>query len=367
MNETLIDHKLQSNRLQMVREKLSDWEVKSILIESAANRFWLSGFTGSAGWLLVSEDKAILGTDSRYWVQASSQSPEFELMRFQGGPDKYLADFVSEAVDGPIGIESEYLTLKQYEQLKGLIEAEWIQLDGSLEALRRIKTNEEIETIRKAAALTDKAMAKVNELAKPGITERELAWQLEKIMREAGASALSFPVIVASGPNAARPHHEPGERRLTEGDSIIVDMGAKFGGYCSDLTRSFFLSEQPSSRFREIYGTVLAAQESALENMKSGMSGKEIDSLARNIIDDAGYGEEFGHGLGHGVGIDIHESPNLSPRAPDDGLMARSVVTVEPAIYIEDWGGVRIEDLVMLTEDGIEILSHCQKISQIHV
>ncbi len=365
MYKTAIEINLQAIRLHSVREKLTEWGVNSILVESAANRFWLSGFSGSAGWLLVSEDKAILGTDSRYWVQVSSQSPDFELMKFEGDPEKYMADLVSQAADGPIGLESQHLSMKQFKQLKSYVEAEWIQLDGALESLRKIKSNEEIKTIKLAAALTDKAMAGVNELAEPGISERELAWQLEKTMREAGASGLAFPVIVASGPNAARPHHEPGDRRLAAGDSIIVDMGAKFDNYCSDLTRSFFLGDQPSSQFSEIYETVLNAQENALNNMKSGLSGAEIDSLSRTIIEDAGYGAEFGHGLGHGVGIDIHESPNLSPRAPNVGLPACSVVTVEPGIYIDNWGGVRIEDLVMLTEDGIEILSQCQKIPHI--
>ncbi len=356
------DNDFHASRLNSVRERFSDWKVESILIESASNRFWLSGFSGSSGWLLVSKDKAILGTDSRYWVQAEKQSPDFEFRRFQGNQDEYMAEFVAEAGDGAIGIESQHITLKQFKQLNKVAEAQWVQLEDSIESLRKTKTKQEVEIIRSAAAITDMAMAMVNELARPGMSEKELAWELEKFMKESGASGLAFPVIVASGPNAARPHHEPGDRQLSLGDSIIVDMGAKLNGYCSDLTRSFFLGNQLSDRFSEIYNTVLVAQENVLKNMKSGMSGAKIDSFAREIIDNAGYGDEFGHALGHGVGIDIHESPSLSSRAPELGLMAGSVVTVEPGIYIENWGGVRIEDLVVLTVDGNQSLSHCQKI-----
>lgn len=367
MSEISGNHSLLSKRLQLVRNKLDDWGVNTLLVDSASNRFWLSGFTGTAGWILISENKAILGTDSRYWIQALSQSPAFELMRFKGDPESYLAQFLAEAAEGPIGIESQHLSLKQFEKLNKIIDAEWIKLDGALESLRQTKTNEEVDTIRKAAGLTDKAMAEVKNFARPGITELDLAWQLEKVMREAGATGLSFPIIVASGPNSARPHHEPGERTLAEGDTIIVDMGARCDGYCSDLTRTFYLGNGPSDRFNEIYEHVLDAQVNALQNMKAGMNGRDIDLLARDIINRAGFSNEFGHGLGHGVGIDIHESPNLSQRSTEEGLIASVVVTVEPGIYIEDWGGVRIEDLVLLTKNGVEILSHCEKIPHIPV
>ena len=361
MTQNAIESDIHLSRLQNVRENFGEWGVNAILIESPANRFWLSGFSGSAGWLLVNNEKAILGTDSRYWVQVISQSPNFKLMRFQGDPEAYMAEFLAEAGDGAIGIESQHLTLKQLKQLEKSAGFEWIQLDGAVESLRKTKSEDEIKIIERAAAITDKAMAMVSDLARPGMTERELAWKLERIMRESGASGISFPVIVASGPNAARPHHNPGDRQLTIGDSIIIDMGAKVDRYCSDLTRTFYLGESLSDRFSEVYNTVLDAQENALKNMKSGMNGAEIDLLARQTIDAAGYGEEFGHALGHGVGIEIHESPNLSSRASEEGLPAGSVVTVEPGIYIENWGGVRIEDLVLLKDDGNQVLSQCPK------
>jgi Xaa-Pro aminopeptidase len=227
--------------------------------------------------------------------------------------------------------------------------------------MREVKTAEEIEHLKAAAELTDLAMSQVGDLAEPGMTESELAWKLEQIMREAGAESMAFPIIVASGPNSALAHHTPGNRKLQYGEPLIVDMGARVNGYCGDLTRSFFTGDGPDDKFDEIYNIVLEAQVAAITGIKAGMMGNEADALARDIISEAGYGEEFGHSLGHGVGLDIHEGPGVSSLTVDHRLPDQSAVTIEPGIYIVGWGGVRIEDLVLVTASGCDYLSTCKK------
>jgi Xaa-Pro aminopeptidase len=225
-----------------------------------------------------------------------------------------------------------------------------------------VKTAVEIQKLRAAAAITDKAMAQVNQLARPGMTEKELAWALERQMREDGADGMAFPVIVASGPNSALPHHQTSNRRLQVGDVIIVDMGAELNGYKSDMTRSFYLGDEPTEKFWEIYNLVLAAHTAVFDQLRPGMTLRQIDSIARDLITAAGQSEHFGHGLGHGVGLDIHEAPFLSQRAPKEArIQAGMTVTIEPGIYIPGWGGIRIEDFAWVTKNGLEQISHCPK------
>jgi Xaa-Pro aminopeptidase len=350
-----------SKRLDSVRSNLANWEIDAVLITNSNNTRWLSGFSGSAGILLVSEEKALLGTDSRYWEQAEEQAPGFELFKFEGSRDAALLEFINQIDEAQIGFEADHLTVGRFDKLTSVTGVTWTKIENVLSQFRQMKDDREIAAIHAAAMITDTAMSKVNSLARPGMTERELAWKLEKIMKEDGATGLAFPVIVASGGNSARPHHEPGDRPLAKGDPIIIDMGAKLDGYCSDMTRSFYLGNNSDEQFKKIYDTVLQAQHNALQNMRGGMTGKEIDILARDIISNAGYGEEFGHSLGHGLGMEVHERPNLSPLAEDMIIEAGVVVTVEPGIYISGWGGVRIEDLVQVTEDGVNVLSACPK------
>ncbi|MCA9926743.1 MAG: M24 family metallopeptidase, partial [Anaerolineales bacterium] len=277
--------------------------------------------------------------------------------------EKDTAAFLQQANTHTIGLEAKHVTLEEAQKLEMAdTTIAWQSLPETVEPLRAIKTPAEIEAIRAAAAITDHAMMQVNEIARPGMTERELAWELEKIMREAGADSLAFPTIVASGPNSALPHYATGSRRLQPGDPIIIDMGAKLNGYHSDMTRSFFLGEKASVHYWELYHLVLRAQTAVLAQVRPGMTNKTIDSLARDIITRAGHKEHFGHGLGHGVGLDIHENPFLSPRSPEDEIVSAGMtVTVEPGIYISNWGGIRIEDLTIITENGLESLSQCPK------
>ncbi|MFQ5433651.1 MAG: M24 family metallopeptidase [Anaerolineae bacterium] len=347
-------------RVTAVRQKLAAWDVEGVLIASPANRRWLSGFTGSAGQLLITADTALLATDFRYWEQAVAQAPTFTLFKHNRTPENGRAFFV-EAGASTIAIEADHTTLSNAKQIRKAGEGITFKpIKSAIEPLRAIKTADEIETIRAAAAITDEVMAQFPDIARPGITEKEAAWELEKRMRELGADGMAFEVIVAAGENAALPHHRPTDRELRMGDPIIVDMGAMLNGYHSDMTRTFFLGE-PDEQFWAVYNLVLAAQTAVLDNLKPGLNGKEADALARDVIAAAGHGDHFGHGLGHGVGLEIHETPFLSVRSEKTTLAAGMTATIEPGVYLPGWGGVRIEDLVYLTENGIAFLSHCPK------
>ncbi len=363
-------------RLATVRGMLTAWGVDGVLISSPTNRRWLSGFTGSNGQLLITHDCALLATDFRYYEQVARQSPHFTLFKHERTQAE-TAVFIQTANVSTIGVEAAHTTLETMADLKTATSASdsgrrsvqavshinWIPLKTTVEPLRCIKSPAEIKAIHAAAAITDLAMAQVNQLARPGITERQLAWQLEMTMREAGADGMAFSVIVASGPNSALPHYATGERPLQPNDPIIIDMGAMLNGYRSDMTRSFFLGSEPTEQFWDVYNLVLEAQTAVIQTAKPGMSNKSVDAIARDIISNGGHSDHFGHGLGHGVGLDIHEEPFLSTRSTDDEFLTIGMtVTVEPGIYIPGWGGVRIEDLCVVGETGLERLSHCPKI-----
>ncbi|KAA3664528.1 MAG: M24 family metallopeptidase [Chloroflexi bacterium] len=349
-------------RLTAVQTHLSNWQVDALLIASATNRRWLSGFTGSNAQLLVTPDQATIATDSRYYQQATAQAPLFTLFKHER-TEKETAVFLHQANAQKIGLEANHTTLEEAKKLeKAAPSVEWVHLNETVEPYRRIKAIAEVEAIQAAAAITDQAMSLVNEITHPGMSEKALAWELEKAMREAGADSMAFPIIVASGANASSPHHMTGDRQLQPGDAIIIDMGAQLNGYRSDMTRTFFLGNAPTSQFIEVYELVLAAQTAVLTQTRPGMKNKEIDSIARNLIGNAGHREHFGHGLGHGVGLDIHEDPFLSPRSHEsETISAGMTLTVEPGVYIPGWGGVRIEDLTIITNEGLESLSHCPK------
>jgi Xaa-Pro aminopeptidase len=351
-----------AQRLTAVRQKLFDWQVDGVLITGPTNRRWLSGFTGSNAQLLVTAEKAIIATDFRYYQQAAAQAPLFTLFKHER-TEADTAVFLQQANVCTMGREAKLMTLEEAEKVEKANQSiSWVSLPETVEPLRALKTNAEIEAIRSAAAITDHAMAQVNQIARPGMTECELAWILEKTMREAGADSLAFPIIVASGSNGAFPHHGTGSRQLQPGDPIIIDMGAKLNGYHSDMTRTFFLGSQPDDEFWRIYNLVLEAQTAVLSQTRTGMANKTIDNIARSLIAETGHLDHFGHGLGHGVGLDIHENPFLSPRSPEAEVVASGMtITVEPGIYIPGWGGVRIEDLGFFTNTGIEQLSHCPK------
>ncbi|MBP6470075.1 MAG: aminopeptidase P family protein [Chloroflexi bacterium] len=349
-----------TDRLTAVRQHLAAWDIPAILITQPTNRRWLSGFTGSAGSLLVSADHALLATDSRYWEQAQAEAPAFRLVRHNRTDEDNLR-FLTAVAAATIGLEADHITLSEADRLKTIESITWVPISPSLETLRYHKTAGELAHIRAAAAITDQVMDLVPQVARPGMTERALAWELEKAMREAGAEGTAFDIIVAGGPNAALPHHHPGERPLQPNEPLLVDMGAQVNGYKSDLTRTFFLGAKPDAQFQAIYDVVQAAQTAVRQHAHPSQNGNQVDALAREVIQQAGYGENFGHGLGHGLGLDIHEGPffTFTPNGQRYSLAVGMVVTVEPGIYLPGWGGVRLEDLFLVTETGLEAISQC--------
>lgn len=358
-----------NHRLVRLREAMVAQKLPALLISAAANRRYVSGFTGSYGALLLTPTVAVLFTDSRYTIQAAQQAPAFALHQVKN-PERPLIKLIHEATQEfgitQLGFEAAHTTVAEHTALAEAL-GEAVTLtpsEGLVEALREQKDPAELSALRQAILITDAAITAVIERLTPETTERQAAWMLEVAMRMGGADGVAFPIIVAAGPNAALPHATPGDQPLGSGQPIVIDMGALFDGYHADLTRTIVLGE-PDARFREIYGIVLDAQRAAIAGLRPGLLAHEADALAREVIIAAGYGDQFGHGLGHGVGLDIHEGPGLrriASTSEGKPLRANTVVSVEPGIYLEGWGGVRIEDLVLVTDTGCEVLSQAPKL-----
>ena len=353
-----------AGRITRLREAMSKDALDAFLVTSAENRHYFSGFRGSAGYLWVTSDDAMLGTDFRYTEQAGIQAPDYRVVRIGA-----QLDWLKEAIHGSeatrIGIESGDMTVGMYDSVreatKGMLPKRELVATGTMaDEIRAIKEPEELALLTEAILIADRAMEQVGAQLRPGLTEREVAWLLEKAMREGGADALSFDTIVASGPNGAKPHHKPSDRKLEKGDGVTIDMGALYQGYCSDITRTFVLGKA-DAQFRKVYDIVLAAQETAEATARAGMSGKDIDGLARKVIEDAGFGEAFGHSLGHGIGIAVHEFPRVGPLSDKQRIDDGMVFSVEPGIYLTGWGGVRIEDLVVMENGEPRVLTTAHK------
>lgn len=347
-------------RLTQLRNILLERELDAILVSQPENRRYLSGFTGSAGGLIISADRAVLATDFRYYEQMAQEAPDFELAKVEGKYADLLPGLLAEVDVRRLGFESQHVTVDQlYDWSRATEGVEWVPLKDTVEKLRAVKDANEIETLRRSTALTDAAFAHLLKVLRPGMTEREAAWEIEAYMRTHGANKVSFDLIVASGPKGALPHARPGDQIIEPGEPIVIDIGCVLDGYCSDMTRTICLG-QPSSKYLEVWEIVRGAQEVAEAGIRAGMSGVEADALARNPIAEAGYGKQFGHGLGHGVGLAVHESPRAS-RLSEDTLEVGMTLTVEPGIYLPGEFGVRIEDLVIVGEDGTEILTGTPK------
>jgi len=348
-------------RLQKLRRELEVLGLDAIVITQPENRRYLSGFTGSAGTLFITQDEAILITDFRYVEQAPKQAPQFQVV--EAAPDvlaKELSNLAAKAGVNRVGFESHYLPFSEHRDwAEAAAEFELVPTRELVEDMRALKDEEELDMIKRAVALSDAALAHTKGLIRPGMTEKEVAWELETYMRTHGAEAGAFEIIVAGGPSGAMPHAKASDDAIQVGEPIVVDVGARFEGYHSDLTRTLHLGD-PDGRLQEIYDLVLKAQLAAEEGIRPGMSAREADALARDIITGAGYGEYFGHPLGHGVGLAIHEKPKVS-KVSRDVLHPGMTLTVEPGIYIPGWGGVRIEDLVVIRQDGVEVLSQADK------
>ena len=355
-------------RIERLRKALGENEIDAMLVSSAENRRYLSGFTGSTGYLLISEAGQVLVTDFRYTEQAEGQSPGYRVERMTAGSAwKWLPEMASSSGVSRIGFEASDVSvaahsafkkaITEHEESSGMILVETSDL---VDKMRAVKDRDELEILSKAVEVTDRALEAIAATVEPGVTEGEIAWELEKSMRDQGAEGLAFETIVAAGPNGALPHHLADETPIREGQAIVIDMGAKYEGYCADLTRTIVVGE-PDETFREVYGTVLRAQIEAEERVRPGMTGQEVDAISRDIIAEAGYGDNFGHSLGHGVGLAVHEYPRVGPTG-EDAIEDGMVFTIEPGIYLSGWGGVRIEDIVVMENGRARVLSRAPKI-----
>ncbi|MDD5094262.1 MAG: aminopeptidase P family protein [Dehalococcoidia bacterium] len=356
-----------TSRVDKIHRRLFELQLDAVFISQPLNRRYLSGFTGSAGYIFISQKDTILATDFRYVEQSKAQSPDFEVFQISGDFTKWFPQLVSDTNSKRIGFESDYLTLSAYRQLvkaakklRPISRPQLIPTQGVVESLRAIKDSDEIRLMEAAARIADAAEEHAVKILRPGMTEKELSWNLERFMREEGSESLPFEIIVASGANSALPHAQPTNREIMPGEPVVIDLGAKVNGYTSDITRTICLGE-PSERFASIYRIVYEAQLSALQKICTGMSGEKADSVAREVIAKAGYGEKFGHGLGHGVGLETHELPRLG-KTSTDILSEGMVCTVEPGIYLEGWGGVRIEDMVVLDKKIPRVLTQARKL-----
>jgi len=337
------------DRLERALRRLGEERLDALVVLKAETRTYLTGFTGSAGIAVLAPARSTLLVDFRYEEQAAAEATGWSVQRVSNlleGLDAFLQGLGAARV----GLEADTVTVAQWRKLEGGAGGrELVALEG-LDRLRWRKDPEELALIRRAARIADDAYAAILSQVRPGVTEGELAAELEYRMRRAGGERAAFETIVASGPRSALPHGRASDRRLGRGDVVTVDFGAVVGGYHSDCTRTFVLGAA-SAEQREVYAVVREALEVAEAGIRPGLTGRQADALARERIAAAGYGEAFGHGLGHGVGLAVHEGPTLSPRE-EAVLEAGVVVTIEPGIYRPGWGGVRIEDLVVLEDDG---------------
>lgn len=356
-----------AQRIGRIRQALAEKNLDALMVSVQENRYYLSGFSGedtqfdeSAGALIITGHQLVLITDSRYELQARAEAIGFEIVCHKKALEKELPDIVKSLGIARLGFESVRLSQKNHAAyangLGRLIPpVEMLATENLVETLRQIKTEEEIELTRRALRLAENAFSRVLETLRPGLTEKQVAWAMEKTMREAGAQSLSFPVIVASGPNSALPHAVPTDRQLALGEPILFDWGARLDHYCSDTTRTVVMG-RPDERFDKVFDTVVTARDMAIDAVRAGVSGTAVDKVARDYIDRNGFAGKFGHSLGHGTGLAVHEAPRLSP-IKDDALEAGMIVTVEPGIYLPDWGGIRMENQVVVRETGAEVLN----------
>ena len=336
-----------------------------VLVEE--NRRYLSGFTGedgqcdeSAGALFITKDATLLATDSRYDLQAQSEATLFEVICYRKGLAGELPAILRRLSIKRLGFESKRLSVSQYHKAKELLRSEGINVtlvetEDLIENQRAVKSAAEVNHIRKALSIAETVFNDFMHTLRPGDTEKDTAWELEKRLRESGADGLSFPTIAASGPNSALPHAIPGDRQFKMGEPILFDWGVKLNGYCSDISRTVCLGT-PDDQFTKIFDTVLSAQQDAIKAIKPGASTKGIDGIARTLIENNGFKGKFGHSLGHGVGLAIHEYPRVSPLY-DNPLSKGMVFTVEPGVYLEGWGGIRLENMVAVGKDGVTVLN----------
>ncbi|KAB2334661.1 aminopeptidase P family protein [Cytobacillus depressus] len=348
-------------RLEKLREMFDGLGINGILITNDQNRRYMTGFTGTAGLVLITKEEAILVVDFRYVEQANEQAKDFSVVQVSAKAE-LLAEVVRQTERlkiSKLGFEQTHMSFYSYSEYQAQLKAEMVPLTGTIEKLRMIKDKEEISIIREAAEIADAAFTHILEFIKPGIKEIEVSNELESYMRKQGATSSAFDTIVASGHRGAFPHGVASIKVIEKGDMVTLDFGANYKGYRSDITRTIAVGE-PNEDLKGIYYIVLEALSKALDGIKPGMTGKTADAFSRDYITEKGYGKQYGHGSGHGIGLDIHEEPFKNVNC-EIVLEQGMVLTVEPGIYIPNLGGVRIEDDILLTADGIEIITKSAK------
>lgn len=355
------------DRINRAQAALRRQKLDGLLVSQPDNRRYLSGYTApdhgiqeSSGFLLIPADgRPYLLTDSRFTLQAEAEAALYQVELYTKGLLQLLEKLTARLGMRTLGFESDYLLHATFLRLSQMAEKRGLVLkpqSGLVEKMRVVKNEEELALLRQSTKLNEKVFQAVYNTIEPGMTEREIALALDLTMREMGAEGPSFDTIVAFGTNAARPHAVPTDRELQAGELVLIDMGLVYQGYCSDMSRTF-VAGKPDATYRDRHRLVRRAQLAGIGAIRAGVTGAEVDRAARQVLIDGGYGDYFGHGLGHGVGIAVHEEPRLSPRSRKQ-LQAGMVVTVEPGIYLPEWGGIRLENMVIVGKEGCELLNH---------
>lgn len=347
-----------TDRLNNFRREMIARGGSAFLVSNPVNVSWLSGFAGDSSWLLVTAEEQTFLTDSRYTEQAKEECPDWQIVENNTGLIPALKEYLEHTALKGLAVDRAYMTVETFERLSLAAGAKVLlvnEKDPCYE-LRQIKDRWEILQMERAASIADEALTLLRPAIKPGISERDLALELYNHMSRMGSDGAAFDTIIAAGPQGAKPHARPSDYRLRKGDLVTIDFGAVVNGYRSDMTRTFVLGQADALQ-TERYNLVLAAQEKAMAGIKPGVAVRDVDSLARDLISGAGYAENFGHGLGHSVGLEIHEDPRFSRTAENVLLKPGMIMTVEPGVYFPGWGGIRIENSVVVTEDSMKSLS----------
>jgi len=347
-------------RIRALRDYIKDKGLDGVLINKEENLHYFSGFTGDDTMLVVSADDAVIVTDFRYVEQAKNEAPDYRLAKQEKGLLQRVSEVIKELGIKKVGFEGASLVFDWYGKIKEQVGDEVLLSSLELNSLRQIKDQQELQYIRKAVAISDKAFEDIIAFIKPGISENQVAARLEGVMRSLGSQRPAFATIVASGKRGSLPHGTATEKLINAGEFVTMDYGAVYEGYHSDITRTICVGHADSKQ-RDIYDAVLQAQLLGVSLVRPGASGKSVDGEVRKYLYDKGYAEYFGHGLGHSLGLEIHEAPTLSPRSTCEALQPNTLITVEPGVYIPDWGGVRIEDTVLVTDTSNDVLTSSSK------
>lgn len=354
-----IDGGMNMSRVSKIQSQLGEQGIDALLISSEYNRRYVSNFTGTAGACLITKEEAFFITDFRYVDQATEQATDFEIVQHKNGLFEKVAELIEQAQVKTLGFEKYHVTFDTYETMQEAFDAELKPIGRFIESFREVKDAEELATIRKAVEIAEKGFEHILDYIEAGMTEIEVANELDFYMRSLGASGVSFETIVASGERSAMPHGVASDKKIEQGDMITIDFGCYYNGYVSDMTRTIALGD-PGEELKKIHQIVLEANLKVDEAICAGMTGAELDKIARDYIAENGYGDNFGHSLGHGIGLEIHEGPALHQKN-DEPLKVGNVVTNEPGIYVSGLGGVRIEDDIIITEDGHETINRTSK------